>query len=97
MSDMKTFPKNTKRQNLMKILSYSDKPKKWPNFIKWQNCFFMASAVHKWPNFSKLAMKWPIWQPCCRKSQLYFNAMIKMGSRVFIVFSTRKKTFGKTG
>jgi len=26
--------------------------------------FFMASAVKKWPNFWKLAMKWPIWQPC---------------------------------
>jgi len=26
--------------------------------------FFMASAVKKWPNFSKLAIKWPIWQHC---------------------------------
>jgi len=25
--------------------------------------FFVASAVKKWPNFSKLIMKWPIWQP----------------------------------
>jgi len=24
---------------------------------------FMASAVKKWPRFSKLAMNWPIWQP----------------------------------
>ena len=29
-----------------------------------QMCFFMASPVQKWPNFSKLAMKWPIWQAC---------------------------------
>jgi len=27
----------------------------------------MSSAVKKWPNFSKLAMKWPIWQPWSRK------------------------------
>jgi len=47
----------------MKILFYSDKPKKWPNFTKWPNAFFMASALQKWPNSSKLAMKWPIWQP----------------------------------
>jgi len=31
--------------------------------------FFMASAVLKWPNDLKLAMKWPIWQPCmCQQS-----------------------------
>jgi len=28
-----------------------------------QACFFIASAFKKWSNFSKLAMKWPIWQP----------------------------------
>ena len=26
--------------------------------------FFMVSAIQKWPNFSKLAMKCPVWQPC---------------------------------
>jgi len=26
--------------------------------------FFMASTVKKWPKFSKLAIQWPIWQPC---------------------------------
>jgi len=26
--------------------------------------FLMASALKTWPKFSKLAMKWPIWQPC---------------------------------
>jgi len=25
--------------------------------------FFMASAVKKWQNVSKLAVKWPVWQP----------------------------------
>ena len=29
-----------------------------------QMCFFRASALKKWPNILKLAMKWPIWQPC---------------------------------
>ena len=34
-------------------------------------CFFVASALQKWPSFSKLAMKWPIWQPCvCRRGRL---------------------------
>jgi len=31
----------------------------------------MASAVKKWPFFSKLAMKWPIWQPCALHSQQF--------------------------
>ena len=30
--------------------------------------FFMASALQKWPNVSKLAMKWPILQPCAEQS-----------------------------
>jgi len=25
--------------------------------------FFVARALQKWPNVSKLAIKWPIWQP----------------------------------
>jgi len=28
-----------------------------------QMCFFMVIALQKWQNFSKLAIKWPIWQP----------------------------------
>jgi len=31
--------------------------------------FFMASALQKWPIFSKLAMKWSIWQPRHRRLQ----------------------------
>jgi len=29
--------------------------------------FFMASALKKWPNFSKLVMKWTIWQAWHRR------------------------------
>jgi len=39
--------------------------KNWKNgqiFQNGQMCFFMASVFKKWPNFSKLAMKWPMWQ-----------------------------------
>ena len=41
--------------------------KKWLNFTKWPSVFFMDSAFQKWPYFSKLAMKWPIWLPCSAK------------------------------
>jgi len=45
-------------------LSFRVKNKKWPNITKWPNAFFHGrSAVEKRPNVSKLAMKWPIWQP----------------------------------
>ena len=63
---------------------YSDKTEKMA-----KNCqilqngqmrFFMASAVKKWPNFSKLAMKWPIWQPCpgtiCFSNVLFPNSFL---------------------
>jgi len=45
----------------MKTFNFSDKPKKWQKKCQilqnGQMCFFMASAVKNWPNFSKLAMK----------------------------------------
>jgi len=37
--------------------------------------FFMASAVNKWPNFSKLTMKWPVWQPCIVHAIKYSSSL----------------------
>jgi len=41
----------------------SGKPKKWPKnggcLQNGQMRFSMVSALQKWPNFLKLAMKWP--------------------------------------
>jgi len=53
MSDM-----NEDRPKMQK-----DKIFKVTNRKNGQMRFFMASAVKKWPNFSKLAMNWPISQP----------------------------------
>ena len=51
-----------------------DYRKNGQNLQEGQMRFFMASAVKKWRNFSKLAMKWPIWQPCCRQCERWrFN------------------------
>ena len=47
----------------MKTKFYSDNRRNGRMLHNGQMRFFMASAVKKWPNFSKLAMKWPIWQP----------------------------------
>jgi len=53
---------------------------KWPKnsqiLQNGQMRFFMANALQKWPNFSKLAMKWSIWQPCSfllRSLLLYYQ------------------------
>jgi len=39
--------------------------------------FSIASAVKKWPNFSKLAMKWPIWQPWLELFCLQTNTLVE--------------------
>jgi len=61
-------PKNTKRQNIWWKLNFTVTNQKWPKngqiSQNGQMRFFMACAVKKWPNFSKLAMKWPVWHPC---------------------------------
>ena len=52
-------PKNTKRQNIYKWkVNFTVTHRK-----NGQMRFFMTSAVKKWPNFSNLAIKWPILQP----------------------------------
>jgi len=62
MSDMNAVQKIQKDNIFNETLFYSDKPKNGQILQNGQIRFFMASAVKKWPNISKLAMKWPIWQ-----------------------------------
>ena len=82
-------PKNTKRQNINENLILQWQTKIWPKkgqiLQNGQMRFFMASAVKKWPNFWKFAIKWPIWQPCyCVKNisrrSLFDNVYAKFGS-----------------
>ena len=66
MSDMNTVQKIQEEKIFNETIYYRDKPKtgqKWPNFTKWPNTFFMPNVVKKWPDFLKLARKWPICQP----------------------------------
>jgi len=42
--------------------------------------FFMASTVKKWTNFSKLAFKWPFWQPWCQPAQNTFKQRLRIHS-----------------
>ena len=50
--------------------------------------FFMDSAVKKWPNFSKLAMKWPIWQPC-QKHRTHSNINCVFILELFVTSPSR--------
>jgi len=73
MSDMKTVEK---RQNIrwkrnFTVTNQKNGQKNGKISQNGQMRFFMASAVKKWQNVLKLAMKWPIWQHCTRPTVTY--------------------------
>ena len=66
-SNMKTVQKINKDKLFNENLISQWQNEKCQILHNGQVRFFMASALQKWPNFSKLAMKWPIWQPWHRR------------------------------
>jgi len=68
MSDMNTVEKYKDiifSENLILLWQTEKMVKNGQILQNGQMHFFMAGAVKKWPNFLKLAMKWPIRQPWC--------------------------------